>query len=114
MTMMPRRVAAATSMLSTPTPARTMARSLPGFSRRSALTLVPGANDHTVRRLDGGLQVGALEAGAVIEFEPGGLEHVEAALFELVADENAWHGSFLEKASRRNERSKPQRIGHRL
>ena len=32
MTTMPLRVAAGTSMLSTPTPARTIARSLPGFS----------------------------------------------------------------------------------
>src|ERR1051325_8661833 len=41
MTTMPLRVAAATSMLSTPTPARTMARSLPGFSRSWAVTRVP-------------------------------------------------------------------------
>ena len=38
MTTMPRRVAAATSILSTPTPARTMARSLPGFSSSLAVT----------------------------------------------------------------------------
>src|SRR5262245_15975271 len=40
MTTMPRRVAAATSMLSTPTPARTTARSLPGLSSNSAVTSV--------------------------------------------------------------------------
>ena len=40
-TTMPWRVAAATSMLSTPTPARTIARSLPGFSSSSAGERVP-------------------------------------------------------------------------
>ncbi len=40
-TTIPRRVAAATSMLSTPTPARTIALSLGWFSRISAVSCVP-------------------------------------------------------------------------
>ena len=71
MTTMPLRVAAATSMLSTPTPARTMARSLPGFSSSSAVTLGAAADDHAVGGLQGLLEGGALEAGAIVEFDAG-------------------------------------------
>ena len=71
MTTMPLRVAAATSMLSTPTPARTMARSLPGFSSSSAVMVVPLRTMTPSARPQRFLQGGALEAVALVQLKAG-------------------------------------------
>ena len=71
MTTMPLRVAAATSMLSTPTPARAMARSLPGCSRQLRGDARAAADDGAVGRLQRFLQGGIFQTGAVIDLEAG-------------------------------------------
>ena len=79
MTTMPLRVAAATSMLSTPTPARTMARSLPGFSSSAAVMCVLAADDDAVGGADRVLQVVALEFLAVVELEAGLAQQIQTS-----------------------------------
>ncbi len=49
------------------------------------------ADDDAVGGLEGGLQLGALEAVALVEFEAGLAQQVEAGGFQFVADEDAWH-----------------------
>src|SRR5262249_25588018 len=49
------------------------------------------ADDDSVGGADGLLKGGALQAVALVEFDAGLAEQVEAGGFELVADEDAWH-----------------------
>ena len=50
------------------------------------------ADDDAVGGLEGGLEFGALETLALVEFKAGLAQQVEAGGFQLVADEDAWHG----------------------
>ena len=93
-TTMPSRVAAFLSMLSVPTPARTIALSRWLPSSASAVIFTPlrqMAPSNSASALAKGV---ALEAGANFIFDPlrlGGVEQSRAVGAECVEDDDAWH-----------------------
>ena len=91
-TITPRRVAAGTSMLSTPTPARTTQRSLPGFSSRSAVMRVPERTMAASAARRAETRSAPLEAGPIIEFDACGSKNIEAGGLQLIADQHTRHG----------------------
>ena len=92
-TTMPQRVAAVLSMLSVPTPARTIALSRRLPSSDVGRDLHAAAADRAVELGERLAQRVALESGADFVFNARrGLEHVEAFLSERVENNHAGHG----------------------
>ena len=91
-TTMPCRVAAWVSMLSTPTPARAMARSRVLPSQHVGGDLHAAAADGPVGLQQGVAQVRALQAGADFHFQIAGrLQQGQAVLGQLVENKNFGH-----------------------
>ena len=95
-------VAASTSTLSSPMPARPTTTSSSAASSTSALTCVAlritsaGAPPHGVEQLFG------REAEADVDLEPGGAHGLEPAVGELLADQDALHRAEARRGSGRD------------
>ena len=87
MTTTPRRVAAGTSMLSTPTPARAIARSLPGILQTFGGDLRLRADDAGVELAKRGREFITLEAKPGFDVDPGGAKQFNPGSFQFVGNQ---------------------------
>ena len=88
-TTMPRRVAASTSTLSTPTPARPTAWSRSARAIRSAVDLRGRADQDPVELADPPLELAVLPVVAELDVEAGRAQQVDARVADLLLDQNS-------------------------
>ena len=87
-TTMPRLVAASTSTLSTPTPARPMALRLSALSIRSAVTLVAERISRPSNSPMRALELAVLPVGAQLDVEARVAQQLHAAVADLLLDQD--------------------------
>jgi hypothetical protein len=98
MTIIPFLVASGMSILSTPTPARAIALSLPELVRTSGVTFA-AADYQPIVLTDNTCQLVFVDAGLYDGFDAvHGIEQVNSLLCEFVRDENFYHRSTPKKS----------------